>query len=226
MKAVNRFWTVFIPSALIFILFAIIFYLLVPLNVAHINSVTVKGTAQSGGIITYNVNYCQNVGGGIQREVHRFLEPKDTKDLNPIDLGDNPSIQTLQSSQGCHTGQDVKLPLDTSIPPGDYKLLVRIVYKFPLRDVTVDGESQYFTITKPDILGQLQSINNQLELIIPYVQQNPESVSTTESSSVSSVAPTIDTPQPTQTSQDSTVERDKNILQATVDSINGLLKVK
>lgn len=169
MKFFNKIWsflyknipTIISATAIVSII-AVIFFATFPFQVAEFNKIKLQGDVQVGGRVEYINEYCQNVGKGVPRDITRFLVPKDKDLISPIQLSGNPTDETLKDA-GCHVSDPIKLPIDSSIPPGEYKLLVKVKYcLFNIRCIPVQGESDYFTISKPDISVLVQSVNQQI----------------------------------------------------------------
>lgn len=247
-KFFNRFYGAFITITLVLLVGFLVFMFTWPFNVAQLKSIDVKNNVQSGGIVEYTVDYCQSVGGGVERHTRRFLVPTDADKVNPIELSSNPSLETLQGSQGCKVSKPIKIPIDTSIPEGTYKIMIQVQYCiFPGRCISVEQTSKPFEVTKPDILGQLRNINAQLESINDYYGQQPKEVGSNGSDtkeSLSNAAPVITSPgdpndQPAQnisntdnsTTNNTTVTNtpqtnQSGIIESTLELVNGLLNVR
>jgi len=152
-----------LSATVIIAIASLVLFFTFPFDVAKFKNVNVNDGVQVGGVLEYTNEYCQNVGKGVPREIERFLIPKDKTLINPVELSGNPTDETLQDA-GCRTSDPIKLPIDSSIPPGKYKLLVKVkYYLFNMRKITVQVESEYFQITKPDFANQLFTLNQKID---------------------------------------------------------------
>jgi len=186
-------------GTVIIVIIALTFFYTFPFSVAVFKNINVNSDVKVGGILEYTNDYCQNVGKGVPRDIDRYLVPKDTKLVSPVQLSGNPTDETLNDA-GCRISEPIKLPIDSSIPAGEYKLLVKVKYcVFPGRCIPVQGESDYFTITKPDVATQLQIIKNQLDSI-------DEALRIKTSETISNIQPTYTLPLPTPPVTDSQAE--------------------
>lgn len=199
---INKYYTTFLGTMIVVIFVSLIFFALYPFQVAEFKNITIQGTVQVGGKVEYTNDYCQNVGKGIPREISRFLIPKDSNLVSPVQLSGNPTDETSNDA-GCRVSKPIKLPIDSSIPPGEYKLVVKVKYGiFPFRWIPVQGESKYFTIEKPDVSTLIQSVNSQLEELNTRIKQDE-----TPLSNISPISPELKIPTPpTPNTQETIIE--------------------
>lgn len=211
-ETISKYVYPFVMFTVILAILAFAFFNFFPFNVAAFKRLTVIGTVQVGGRLTYTNDYCQNVSKNTDRTLKRFLVPKNSELVNPIELSSSPEDETLVDA-GCRVSKPVRLTVDSSVPVGEYKLRVKACYDLFLRIrcVPIVGESDYFTITKPDVLSQLQSINRQLEDLRPFL------VSTeTQPTTISNVVPITPTKQ--------TQERQNGVVTDITEGINAILR--
>ena len=213
---------------------ALIFFFTFPFQVAEFKKISVADDVKVGSRLTYTNDYCQNVGKGVPREISRFLIPKDTENVSFVELSGNPTDET-KNDAGCRISEPIKIPIDSSTPPGEYKLLVKVKYCiFPFRCIMVEGESAYFSVTQPDVATLIEQVNRDIDIINERTQ-------TTQISNVVPRLPELKTPQqpivepqspqtppevPTvQESNDVTVDTKVNIPLLDLDKLlNGLLQ--
>jgi len=173
---IEFFWkhlSTILSATVIIAIVALFFFFTFPFDVASFKKINVTNTVQVGNILEYTNEYCQNVGKGVPREITRFLVPKDKTLISPIELSGNPNDETLQDA-GCRISDPIKLPIDSSVPAGEYKLLVKVkYYLFNVRKITVEAESQYFTIAEPDTTSLLLTINEKIDSLN---KSNPDGV--------------------------------------------------
>lgn len=172
---ISRFFNAFVVTSILIIVGGLIFLYTFPFNVAQLNKINLLNEVQAGSRIAYNVDFCRYVGKGVEIHTRRFLVAEDKELTNPIELSSNPSLETLDGITGCRTSDTIRLPIDTSVPEGKYKLLIQVRYCIFLgRCIPVEGWSEPFDIKKPSISDQLSSINEQLESIEQYYRDNPQ----------------------------------------------------
>lgn len=230
-KYINKYYSTFLGTAIVIIFVSLIFFALYPFQIAEFKKININGTVQVGGKLEYTNDYCQNVGKGIPREISRFLIPKDSNLVSPVQLSGNPTDETSNDA-GCRVSKLIKIPIDSSIPPGEYKLVVKVKYGiFPFRWIPVQGESKYFNIEKPDVSTLIQSVNSQLEELNTRIKKDE-----TPLSNVSPISPELKIPiQPNTTPQEPITEPEvvqpepntgiiERTLQRPIISIDELLK--
>lgn len=229
-RTINKYYATFLGTIVLIIFISLLFFAFFPFQVAEFKKISITGTVQVGGILEYTNDYCQNVNKGVPRELSRYLVPKDTTLISPVQLSGNPTDETLNDA-GCRISQPIKLPIDSSIPAGEYKLLVKVKYcVFPGRCIPVQGESEYFVITKPDVATQLQIIKDQLDSINETLNINSDA-------NISNTQPVRPVPIPTQPMTELVVpqpavtptpqpvqERTQPLLRGTIDNTTGVLK--
>jgi len=151
----------------------LVFVNVFPLNVAEFKKISVKQDAVTGGILEYTNEYCQNVQKGTDRTLRRFLVPKDSALVNPIELSSSPEDET-QVGAGCRISQPIRIPINVDIPAGEYKLRVKACYDIILRIrcIPVQGESDYFKISKLGIEEQLTIINQKIDQVNTQIRRS------------------------------------------------------
>jgi len=171
---VTKHITSVIGAVFIFSVTAVLFFNLFPFNVAEFKNIQVKSDTSVGGILEYTNEYCQNVQKGTDRTLRRFLVPKDSTLVNPIELSSSPEDETLQGA-GCRTSVPIKIPVNVNIPAGEYKLRVKACYDVFLRVrcIPVQGESDYFKISKLNVEDQLSILNQKIDEVNEQLKQKP-----------------------------------------------------
>lgn len=237
MAAINKYYNTFITTVITLTILIFAFLTFFPFDVAEFKKINVSDGVQVGGIVEYTNDYCQNLNRGFPREISRFLIPRDQKLVSPVELSGNPTDETINDA-GCRLSAPIKLPIDSSVPAGEYKLLVKVKYCIlPWRCISVTGESSYFNITKADIATILQEINRELEEInenypkdnnqssisnINPVPQVPPAPSAPNVSAPSVVSP-LNPPQQQQPPQNPNTI--KPVLDITRNTLNDILKI-
>jgi len=203
LKRITDFIAKHVPSfigAVVFLaVVAVLFFNLFPFNVAEFKSITVKSDTTVGGILEYTNDYCQNVQKGTDRTLRRFLIPKDTTLVNPIELSSSPEDETQQGA-GCRVSVPIKIPIDSNIPAGEYKLRVKACYDvfLRIRCVTVQGESDYFNVSKPNIESQLVVLNQKIDEVNARLTESgsPTVVNTLMIPTPQTITPPFQEPEP------------------------------
>jgi len=228
---IDKYFKTMLVAFFVFVLASIAFFSFFPFNVAEIKKINIIGTVQAGSLIKYKVDYCQNVGAGVERHTRRFLVPENPGLTEPIELSSNPSLETLQNSGGCKTSKEIKLPVDASVPPGKYKVLIQIRYCIlPVRCLPVEGYSDSFEVMKPDVPTQLSLIYEQLDQIQRATGATPPTgnanvMTIPETPQSNNMEQTIITPSTIVQPQEQPAERPRGILESTTEFVNNLLNI-
>ena len=230
LKIASKFSNIVIASAFIIVLGGLVFFYSFPFNVAEFKKINIASDVQAGGQLQYDLEFCRYVPKGTPIQVSRFLIAKDKSLTNPIELSSNPTIETLDGINGCRTSLPVKLPVEISVPEGEYQLLIRARYciEFTIfqRCIPVEQTSKFFNITKPSIPDRLSVISDQLNDINDFIHNNPDTVisnTVTPQSVREPVPPVVNQEPQTQTPAPQAVAPETPAQQSSNDS---LIKLK
>ena len=167
-----KYYGTIVGTGVVFIATFFVWTLVWPFVPAKVNSVEITNTVQSGGQIEYVTNFCRYVDKGTRIERHRYLVAEDKTLSSPIELSDSPIREVVDDFIGCKKSEPVKLPVETGVPSGKYRLTIQLCYYVvPWRCVQVEGRSEVFEISKPNIETQLGTINQKINEVNEQLKQ-------------------------------------------------------
>lgn len=201
-------------AVVLFILAFMSYILFAPLTPATYKKITVHNTSslESGGTLTYSLERCRYVTENVPTQVIRNLIATDSKGVplkNTFSISLSSDLSATPRSCGT-TSRTVLLP--SNIPAGYYRLKIIAIYTIiPIRRPSVVSiTSSPFKVKPPAISEQVQSLNQQLDLLrqsiidqggtVPAVPSLPVNQSITQTPITTKNTITPSTPVATQTS--------------------------